>query len=229
MGNGNGTSDSEQIVYADAETLGLDRKRHSPFEVHLIKGDQELTLWLPVDLSKADPDALRINRFYERQKEGYEKFGVEGKEGAWKIAEYTSGCTVAGIVPSFDVGMVAAFMLRHGLKPAWNYWVRDVITFAAGAIGHRGKTSSKIVSELLGVPCPTAEEAHTAPGDARWAKRIDTKALELTSEEHRKRELETRIFSLLRDEGFDEPEETLQQTAARWASKLIPSVQKASA
>ena len=129
-------------------------------------------------------------------------------------------------MPSFDVGIVGAYLGRHKLKPAWNYWVRDVITFAAGAIGHRGKTSAKIISELLGVPCPTPDEIHTAIGDARWAKRIDTRALDLTSDESRKRDLEHRILSLLRDEGFDETVEKLSETAARWAAKLLPIAPK---
>jgi len=219
--NGNKVSNGiEQIVYVDTETTGL-LAHHDVFEIAMIKGDEEIILWLPADLSKADPDALRINRFYERQKEGYEKHGTKGEEGAWKIAEFTSGCTLAGVVPSFDVNMTSGFLLKYGLKPAWNYWMRDVVTFAAGALGLRGKTNSKIVSETLGVAMPDNSEVHTALGDARWAKRIDTKAMELTSEEHRKSDLEEKLFALLRDEGFDETEKKLKETAARWASKLI--------
>jgi hypothetical protein len=218
--NGNGSNGVEQIVYVDTETTGL-LAHHDVFEIAMIKGDEEVVIWLPVDLSKADPDALRINRFYERQKEGYEKYRMKGEDGAWKIAEFTSGCTLAGIVPSFDATMVSGTLLKHGLRPAWNYWIRDVVTFAAGSLGLRGKTNSRIVSEALGAAMPDEREVHTAIGDARWAKRIDTKALELTSEDHRKLDLERKILVLLRDEGFDETEKKLRETARRWASKLI--------
>jgi hypothetical protein len=224
----NGGSSLEQIVYVDTETTGL-LPHHDVFEIAMIKGGEEVVLWLPADLSKADPDALRINRFYDRQKEGHERHGVKGEEGAWRIAEFTSGCTLAGIVPSFDVNMVNGFLLKFGLRPAWNYWMRDVVTFAAGALGLRGKTNSRIVSEALGVALPGPDEVHTALGDARWAKRIDQRALELTSEEHRKLDLETKILTLLLEE-FNDTENALREMAARWASRLVVTGQvKASA
>lgn len=66
------------IAIVDTETVGLDARLHGIWEVAVIlheppifggkaPADEEYVWQLPVDLSLADPNALRISRFYERR------------------------------------------------------------------------------------------------------------------------------------------------------------------
>lgn len=233
-GNGNGSI----ICWIDEETTGLPHSPHTEiFEIHMIRtapirGEHEKTIWLPVDISKADPGALRINHYYSRRAEGYRKYGMEPKVAAEVIAEWTEGCTIGGNnVGMFDVPLAGALLQRHGLTPAWNYRVLEAVDYAAGVLGLPYPWTSRGVSEALGVPEPTGDEAHTAPADCRWAKRIYEEALKIASQQGRESRIKSSLVTILKKEYEGETEDKLVETAGRWANQIAqaPIAQKASA
>lgn len=229
-----GKNDQQPICYTDVETFGLESDRHDVFEFGSVKvypdgREEELHLWLPADVSKASPDALRKNRFFERRVEGYEQHGVDGKEGAWRIAEFTSGATLAGNRISFDEGMVSAYLRKHGLCHAWNLYTVDVPTFCAGALGLRGANfNGKTVSELLGVLLPSDEDRHTAMGDVRWSRRMHEAAIELV--QRRESALLAGLEELMNGWRVDGEAVDRQAVARTWAQQLAarlkPQTQK---
>jgi DNA polymerase III alpha subunit (gram-positive type) len=237
VSNGN-DKDESPVIYTDVETLGLESQIHDTFEVGMHKvfpdgREEDLLLWLPAEIKNAQPDALRINRFYERQEECYKKYGVEGKDGAWKIARFSSGCMLAGCRIHFDEDMIRAYLLKYDLKPAWGIYTMDVTVFAAGALGLTGRFSAKRVAELLKVEMPSDDERHTAMGDARLAKRIHQAALKLQSLETRRQDIHERLLPILREE-FNQfrtgiSDSLTVEKAQVWVQKLVPEPVKTSA
>lgn len=184
------------IVFCDLETTGLDPARHTICEIGLIKGNETLDKFLeltPAEMKVADSAALKINRFFERRGpegglpygEVLERGGMEYKdlrqELALSVAIMTDGCILAGNNVKFDQQFLEAWLRRHGACPTWDYHVLDVPTFAAGVLYACGVyidppyKSSKISSNL---DILEPDEAHTALGDAQWAKRVYEVALE---------------------------------------------------
>lgn len=167
------------FAFVDIESFGTERDADM-FEFGLIAPDgKEHIIWIPgADPAKASRDALKINKFYLRRKEGYVRHGAASRrEAAEKIAELTTGVRLAGNnVGPFDMQVVDFFLRSEGLAPAWDYRVLDVVDYAAGILGMTGAYGSREVSAALGVDEPKGDDAHTAIGDARWAKAMYEKA-----------------------------------------------------
>ncbi len=205
-----------QLVWIDIESTGLVIGHHEPFEIHLIKGQLEKTIWLDVDVSKADPGALKVNHFYKRRADGYRLHRMEHADAAALIADWTTDCTIAGNnVGRFDTGMIEAFLRKNGLVPAWSHRVIDSIDYAAGALGLAFPWSSRSVAAALGIPEQTEEEAHTAPADARWAKAIYEKALQIGTKEAVAKRIEPTVAQLIKGKVQDEA-----ATASQWSAVI---------
>lgn len=185
------------IVYVDTETTGLDPRRHEVFEFAAIKGGEELVLWFEIDITKADPGALRINNYYLRRGKCWEKYGSSLKEGALRIAQFTTGCLLAGSnVGSFDLGMIEALLRRAGLVPAWSYRPLDVVDYAYGVLGLEGLGSLRKAAEKLGIEREEGNEAHTGLADARFAKAVHETAIALAQRSVAQEDLEVRLKSI---------------------------------
>lgn len=164
--------DRSNLVFLDTETTGLDPDRHDVWEVGLIRGDtgEEIVWHLLPDLSKADPNALRLTNYYDR---------VSNVHWAWtsrsyaisRIAELTAGKHIVGAVPSFDANFLDRLMRANGYAPAWHYHLVDVEALAAAKLGLEPPWDTKAMSAALGIVTPE-EDRHTAMGDARWAKLV---------------------------------------------------------
>lgn len=191
------------ICFIDTETTGLDCDLYELWEVAIIVRDHwdpsrdgEWVWQLkPRLLNTADPMALRISRYYEREQFTSVKNNhvdalllaspkttmpqpSEPKVVAKQIAYATDGATFAGIVPDFDAGFLTRLLRRHNYQHAWHYHLLDVETLGAGWLAGMGREmmplppwSSDGLSELCGVKPPDKDERHTALGDARWAMR----------------------------------------------------------
>lgn len=111
------------------------------------------------------------------------------KRAAVLVERWTRGAHIVGSVPNFDTETLAAMLRRHGLCPAWHYHLIDVENLAVGFLRADARAPGVIVPEFVteamtlpwksddlsracGVEPPTAEERHTALGDARWAMRM---------------------------------------------------------
>src|SRR5690606_34858754 len=124
------------IVFVDCETTGLDPGRHEIWELALIVDDEEHVWTMDVDLSKADPDALRVGRYYERERERGAGIPFEVATEVWYL---TTNRALVGINPAFDAAFLTRFLRSHGCVPKWHYHVIDVKAVAAGALKERAR------------------------------------------------------------------------------------------
>lgn len=163
------------LAFLDLETTGLDPRRHQLYEVGLVVEDgtqvAEHRWWVPVDLARADPDALRISNYYGRLPAEVDN----PAQVAVEVARATAGAHLVGAVPSFDAAFLAPFLRAHHQCPAWHYHLVDVEALAAGRLGMAPPWRSDELAEALGVGTP--EDRHTALGDARWARAVYHAAL----------------------------------------------------
>lgn len=144
----------------------------------------------------ADPKALEVGRYWQRRAvfpEGAWAVDMLADGGPRPMslpelnAEVTvvlDGAVMVGSNPSFDASFLHVML---GAKP-WHYRTLCAPTMAAGYLhgaltakagGNRSfflesypphQFSSYDVSEQMGVPRPAGDVAHTALGDARWAR-----------------------------------------------------------
>lgn len=185
---------STPICFVDTETDGVHPGR-KPWEIALIRrddeGEKEVSFFVEIDLSTADPFGLKVGGFYDRHPEGcwisgatYPDSGpgvqlLEPEQAARRVARMTHGAHIVGAVPNFDTEVFDRLLRDHGLCPSWHYHLIDVEALAVGylAAGRMdpGKSlplpwKSTDLMEAIGVSPPTEEERHTALGDARWAR-----------------------------------------------------------
>lgn len=175
-----------KLVFIDTETTGLDPERHEVWEVGLIVADSESLdnvgaeyEWqLPVDLSQADPMALRISGFRKR----YGRWGLSDPSlFAEQFASWTDGAHLVGAVVSFDEERLRKLLRDNGECPTWHYHLIDIEAMAVGWLHARGENRPPVdltlpwrsddLSRACGVEPPSDDERHTALGDARWAYR----------------------------------------------------------
>lgn len=145
----------------------------------------------------ADPEALDIGRYYDRMVvpagEQYAQIDSSGKPFLMSrqtlvedLTRKLKGATLVGSNPAFDAAFLRVFL--DGAP--WHYRTVDVATLAAGyrhgqaASGAYGREfafsadlpavpySSRSLSRAVGVEPPGPGVAHTALGDARWARDV---------------------------------------------------------
>jgi len=180
-----------RLCFLDLETTGLEPDRHEVYEIGLIvrepgsSPDLEWRWWLPIDLGRADPNALKIGRFFERRPPQSRTWsgalqwapdsGKVEQADTWEVAasvmELTAGAHLVGAVPSFDAGFLAPLLRTRGCCPAWHYHLVDVEALAAGLLQAEPPWKSNDLSRKVGIE-PDQFDRHTALGDARWAKAI---------------------------------------------------------
>lgn len=164
------------LIVVDIESTGLDPKKHVPIEIAAINVDSgEVLAFVPylslAMLAQADPDALRINRYFER--------GVYRNALPWHATadmyealwEFLSGHSVAGANPRFDAAMLVAgysHFTSSEVSEPWHHRLPDVSSYVAGALGIYPAELPGLheCCERLGV---VNEAEHSALGDARAA------------------------------------------------------------
>lgn len=162
--------------------------------------DTEYVWQIRPDLTVADPESLKIGRFDERFNvpanvdaafTGYEAGPVvpmTREQAIITIRSILRGAILVGSNPGFDDRF-----LRKLLGPGsaqWHYRPVDIATLAAGRkLGLTGLArlagvtplpsdevrfpfSSRDLSRWTGVEPPGGDVAHTALGDARWARDV---------------------------------------------------------
>lgn len=185
---------SMPIAFVDCETTHLDAEIGHAWEVAIVlrefedgqHTDTEYAWQIRPNLAKADPEAVRIGRYEER-------FAVpDGAEAAWTaeesghVAEMTrreaitaivnvlSGAVLVGSNPGFDDRHLRRLVGRGRAK--WHYRPYDIVQLAAAKIGAQQAGplpwSSYALSRAVGVEPPAEDVAHTALGDARWARDV---------------------------------------------------------
>lgn len=179
-----------RIVFIDTETTGLQAHRHEVWEIAIIERrnsgavfeDVEHVWHVRPDLQKADPAALRLNRFYERTapldawKPGQPGKGWDPqREASREVARLLAGATIVGLNPTFDVAFFERWLWAQGQCGAWDYHLVDVRAMALGWLHAKVEPPERIgmSSDVLAVACgvdPVVDGRHTAIGDARWVR-----------------------------------------------------------
>lgn len=151
-------------VFLDSETTGLDARIHDTFELAWAVDDGPIRdTILPHTLDHATPEALAVNRYYER---GVDQFAPTGQWG-WRdsVAEFCQaarGATIVGANPAFDQ---EALTKKIGYRP-WHYRLLDVETYAKGVLRLDRIMGLNSLADLLadhGWKIATPD--HTAPAD----------------------------------------------------------------
>lgn len=185
-----------KLAFLDCETTGLEPTRHEIWELAFIIRSDEASdgetheYQLPVDLTAADPNGLRVGRFYERRDRIVGERG-EGSVGslclyrshtgdwistseahiAHEVAVSLDGAHLVGAVPSFDASFLTPWLRRHGHAACWHYHLVDVEVLAAAHVGAQPPWNSVELSRRVGVD-PDEFDRHTALGDAKWAEAL---------------------------------------------------------
>lgn len=184
------------LAFVDTETTGLDPTRHDAWEIAVIRRDPDGTetenLWqIRVPLESADPEALKIGRYEERfivhdewaaalvAPTGKRILNLTLPEMLFDLQDALSGAVIVGSNPGFDVAFLTPLLRRHNRRLTWHYRPVDVATLAAGYLHGAGRAdlptvpySSRGLSLAVGVEPPGDDTAHTALGDARWARDV---------------------------------------------------------
>ncbi len=169
-------SKTKTMVFLDTETTGLDALRHELLEVGMVVrvdgqvgGDKQITFAVGIDPDRADPDALRVNRWHERQAE-LALMGVSDEFAGRLLHKYLSDAIVVGNNPQFDLRFVEHFLrtrTNEDPRAPWNYHPVDLKALAAGKLGlGEPPWSTGQIAREAGVPLP--EDQHAAMADARW-------------------------------------------------------------
>lgn len=176
-----------KLLFLDTETTGLDLERHEVWEVGAIlreddKEDVEYHWFLHVSLTRADPIALDIGRFWERHPSALAKTGQkELKETALQVDNESAfaheffklsyKAHIVGAVPDFDCYRIAPILRRNGCLPMWHYHLVCCENLAAGHLRMQPPWKSDEIFGKLGID-KEKYERHTALGDARMVRDV---------------------------------------------------------
>lgn len=183
-----------KLVFLDTETTGLNPEIHDVWEIAVITATGDEHTWtVTPDLSGADPQALAINRYYQRTAhlshpgetvlhpttgDRLPTFHRPAR-AALQLACLLDGATVIGSNPAFDQAFLTRWLRRNGQCWTAHYRTIDVITLAWGHLTATTRTplawppSTTEVCAAAGIDL-TAYDRHTALGDARWVRDLHT-------------------------------------------------------
>lgn len=169
-----------KIVFLDTETTGLDPNRHELLEVAMLVrtqshpgSDLTINFSLNIDPLKADPKALEVNHYFERQDELLKMRISHALAGRFLLQQLTDAVVVGNNV-QFDLRFVAEFLLtRTNVENCtpWHYNPVDIKALAAGKLGlGEPPWSTERIAQAANVPLPT--DQHTAFADACWNRNV---------------------------------------------------------
>lgn len=185
-----------KLVFLDIEATSLDILTARPWEIAMIErwpdGRERATLIMvsDVDLSDASERSLEVGKFAERHAPGGRaEWRSEQIAALWIARRLTEEpglgrpVVVGSNVAGYDLPVLRTMLARHArflarsrVVPAWHHHPIDLVTWTQAREAHSpfGTISlsdgSYELSELAGVPRPAGAVAHTAMGDALWAR-----------------------------------------------------------
>lgn len=174
--------DRTKLIFVDTETTGLDPDVHDIWELAWGLWNEEQGKWsvvsekIPVDLSQADPHALRIGGFYERGGVNCNvpHYTHQEQDVLSVFVNDAYNKHIVGAVPSFDEERLRKLVRKNGHAPTWHYHLIDIEPMAIGYLYGLGMErpslpwNSNDLSRMIGVN-PDDYDRHTAAGDVHWA------------------------------------------------------------
>ncbi len=155
------------LCFIDTETTGLDPRLHQPWEVSWWREDEQQpsAYFLQHTLEYAQPEALTVGRYWERQNAGATPHPMAQH---W-LAQKLTGVTLVGANPAFDAAMLTQLIGA----PVWHYRLIDVEVMAMAIFDWArpaGLLSVATKCASLGHEIPTPD--HTAEGDVRTTRAV---------------------------------------------------------
>jgi hypothetical protein len=143
---------SPPLLFIDCESTGTDPRWHDAWDLGVVPADggEQLEYRFPVDLTHADPAALRIGGYYARAHTGERPIVRRWADDTttvkhrpsdartWDPANLTflarrfDGATLVGVNPQFDAAFLAKVLRAAGLEPTWRYRLIDLNSMARG-------------------------------------------------------------------------------------------------
>ncbi|MFG2963551.1 hypothetical protein ACGFZS_09705 [Streptomyces sp. NPDC048288] len=186
------------IAFADVETTHLSAEIGEAWEVAVIlrefEDDQHMDteyVWeFSIDPETVDPEALAVGRWHDRHQLPARTTAaaftgtipaviMSRAEAVEAITRVLSGAVLVGSNPAFDDRF-----LRKLVGPGnaqWHYRPYDIVQLAAAKIGAQQAGPlpwpTHAMSRAVGVEPPSKDAAHTALGDARWARDVHDAAM----------------------------------------------------
>lgn len=156
-----------RFVAIDIETTGLGASA-VPLEIALIDIDSEVAQLAvpyvsPAAMGAADPEALAVNRYYERRLFRDALSERDTYDRAHELAEWLTGATLVGANVAFDASVFARWLEWHEVGPSWHFRLYDVEVATMTAYGLSAIPSMRRCCELLDID---NTDPHTAYGDA---------------------------------------------------------------
>lgn len=170
---------ARNLWVVDLETTSLDTEKAYILEVAAVNVETGQFIYFvpfvkPSVFGAADPQALTVNRYFERRL--YDRMLTQGEteETYNDLACLLSGETLGGSNPAYDSAVLSRAFVDVSAgsewlsldRAPWHYRLADLAAYAAGVLGLPPTETPGLskVCELLDV---TNEEPHTAMGDAR--------------------------------------------------------------
>lgn len=187
-----------RLIFLDTETTSLSDINGEVWEIGAIVRDPGFAdveyLWqIRPTLEDADPNSLRICRYYERIKATglHAAVRLDSATGnilkevavprvARELAQLLDGAHIVGGVPDFDYRHLRKFLTNYGECWTAHYHLIDSETLAIGYLyGHMPSAvkqmqlpwKSSAVCKAIGIH-PDLYEEHTAIGDARLVRDV---------------------------------------------------------
>lgn len=155
-----------RLCFVDTETTGLDPRIHQPYEVCMWRDDWEHpnTFRLPHTLEYADPQALQIGRYFEREQDR-----KVGYDAAVVVRRHLRGVTLVGSNPGFD----AAMLTRVIGTAVWHHRMIDVANVAMVVFDtYRPLGLADAASECRARGYEIPRPDHSAEGDVRTTRAV---------------------------------------------------------
>jgi hypothetical protein len=155
------------LCFVDTETTGLDPRIHQPYEVCIWRDgwNEPNTYALPHTLEHADPQALKVGGYFEREC----MYRNGDQTTARVLTKHLRGVTLVGSNPAFD----AAMLTRIIGTPVWHHRMLDVAQGAMWVFDwHRPKGLADVALALRRRGYEIPEPDHTAEGDVRTARAV---------------------------------------------------------
>ncbi|WP_044109768.1 exonuclease domain-containing protein [Mycobacterium canetti] len=167
---------ARHLIVVDCETTSLDPDSAVVLEVAAIDMDTGDELYFAPfvtrqQLADADPDALRINRYYERGVYRDMLTQEQTRERYDTLSKVLARNTFAGCNPAFDARLIERQECDgwdgwEGIGRCWHHRLADLAAYAAPALGLAPNELVGLaeICQRLGVEL---DGEHTALGDAR--------------------------------------------------------------
>ncbi|KRQ31390.1 hypothetical protein AOT83_04480 [Mycobacteroides sp. H001] len=157
------------LIVVDLETTGLDTDVHSILEVAAVNVATGQELYFvphikPDQMMLADPEALRINRYYERGVfRKMLKSPADNVQAYRELFGMLKDNRLGGANPRFDADMLVR---AAGYAESWHYRLADVCAYVSGALGFDPSDIRGLHDVCVSLSVDTGTE-HSALDDAR--------------------------------------------------------------